>query len=108
MEYFLVADQIESEKSFELESPKIGSGTSIYFADTDDAVVLRGMGIGTEIDVVVDGGVFDAGMEELILSVYIHGKIGGCMEVVFPAEVVGIILGFEPGGRFAFQVDTEV
>ena len=58
--------------------------------------MLRGMGIGAKIDVVVDGGVSDAGMDELILAVNIHGKIGSGVEVVLPAEVVGIVFGFKP------------
>lgn len=69
--------------------------------------MLGRTGISAEVDVVVDGSVSYASMEEFILPMQIHGQIGGRVEVVFPTEVVGIVFRFEPGGRLSFQVDVK-
>lgn len=69
--------------------------------------MLGGTGIRAEIDIIVDGSVFHTGVEEFVLPMQVHRQIGGRVEVVLPAEMVGIILGFEPSGGLPFQVDVE-
>ena len=59
--------------------------------------MLCGSGLGVEVDEVVDGSVFHAGMEALVLSMKVHRQVGGCMEVVIPTEMVGMVLLFKPG-----------
>ena len=107
MEHILVADHVQAEEALQLETTKGGRGAAVDFTDANDAIMLRGAGIGAEIDVVVDGRVFHTGMQELVLPVKVHGQIGGGMEVVFPTEVVGIVFRFKPGGGLAFQVDIK-
>lgn len=107
VKHFLVADHVQTEKSFQLESSKCGGSAAKNLTDADHAIVLGGTGIGAEIDVVVDCGVFDSGMDELVLPMKIHGQIGGGMEIVFPTEMIGVVLGLEPGGGLALQVDVK-
>lgn len=107
MDDIFVIDEVHAEKALKLESPKGVCGTGINLADVHDAVVLRRTGFGVEIDGIVDGGVPEACVDKTVLTVKIHGHVGGGMEIVFPAEVVGIVTGLEPSGRFALHVDVE-
>lgn len=45
--------------------------------------------------------------ERFVLVTRVKNQIGGGMEVVFPPEMVGVILGLKPGGRLASHVEIE-
>jgi len=107
MDDLFVVDEIHTEKAFKLESPQGVGEAGIDLADVHDAVVLRGPGFGVEIDEVVDGGVPEACVDKAVLAIQFRGQVGGGVEVVVPAEMVGIVSCLEPGGGLAFHVDVE-
>ena len=100
-------DEVEAEETLELKSPKGFRGASIDLLYAGVSVVLGRSRFLVKIDHVVNGGAFDASMKEFVLEVQVHVKVCGGVEIIFPAELVGIVFCFKPGRRFAFQVEKK-
>ena len=92
MDNAVVARFLKSHEAFELESPEVELEVAVELPDADEAVVLGGMGVMVEIDQVVDGGLLGTYAEGLVVVMKVETEVGGCMEVVLPAEMVGVIL----------------
>ena len=107
MDNAVVARFLKSHEAFELESPEVELEVAVELPDADEAVVLGGMGVMVEIDQVVDGGLLGAYAEGLVVVMKVETEVGGRMEVVLPAEMVGVILAFEPGGGLPFHGEVE-
>ena len=102
---FLITRFLHCKETFNSESPPFKVDIAVEFTDVEESVVLCWSCLLVEINEVVDRGIFHARIEELVMVMRIKAQISGGMEVVVPTEVVGMVIGFKPGGGLAFHVE---
>lgn len=44
-------------------------------------------------------------MKKFIVIMCVEAQVSGCMKVVVPTEMVGLVLGFKPRGGLTFHVE---
>ena len=107
MDDVFVAGLLQAREALHLEAPDLLVEAEISLADAEHRLMLRGTGIGVEIDEVGDAGLPDADtiVPEFVFEV--ERQIGGRLEVVVPTEVVGVIRRLKPVGALPLDIKVE-
>ena len=101
MDDFFVAGFLKTEESLYVKTSEMYSSRTIGLADADKCIILDRLGVQTKVYQVVDGSLLETDLEPAVLIVCIKDEVGCSLEIVFPAEMVGVIVLFKPVGRLS-------
>ncbi len=107
MHDLFVARFLDAGESLQLETTQALVETEVSLTDAKHAIVLCGTSVGAKIDHVGDAGLLHSDTIGLVAVSQVEGQVGGGIEIVLPAEMVGVVAFLEPIGTLPFEFHVE-